>query len=196
MTAIINCKHATIKGGFGRIQQWRGKRKIEGKPRSEFTMENTTERVTQNKQGTPKSTSENSLPSIRILIYKAHCGVPWSSVPRCWNPGRDDCAARGCTATGVGCTATGTTSRSLSSAEQLEQPRICYAVCINCTSKYTAKIPTGLWKIPMRNPTDFVIFRSPIYNAVHVTRWLSFIYSKTAATYLSICFQKNIGKKV
>lgn len=40
-------------------------------------MENTTEIVTQNKQGTPKSTSsEDSLLSITILIYKAHCGVP------------------------------------------------------------------------------------------------------------------------
>lgn len=56
MTAIINCRHSTIKGGFRRIQQCRGKRKIEGKSRTEFTMKNTAEGITQNKQGTPKST--------------------------------------------------------------------------------------------------------------------------------------------
>lgn len=55
MTAIINCRYSTIKGGFRRIQQCRGKRKIEGNPRTEFTMKNTAEGVTQNKQGAPKS---------------------------------------------------------------------------------------------------------------------------------------------
>lgn len=56
MTAIINCRHSTIKGGFRRIQQCRGKRKIEGNPRTELTMKNAAEGVTQNKRGAPKST--------------------------------------------------------------------------------------------------------------------------------------------
>lgn len=34
MTAIINCRHSTVKGGFGRIQQQRGKRKTERKPQA------------------------------------------------------------------------------------------------------------------------------------------------------------------
>lgn len=156
MTAIINCRHSTVKGGFGRIQQQRGKRKTERKPRSKFTMENTTEIVTtQNKQGTPKSTSfEDSLPSITTLIYKAHGRVPWSSVPSRCNTGWED--------SGVPCT-NRMTVRCLSWATQLEQQRICYAVCINCTSKYTAKIPRSLWKISIRNPT---------YNCVHIVRRL------------------------
>lgn len=54
MTVIINSRDSTMKGGFRRIQQCRGKRKTEGKPRTEFSMKNTAGRATE--QETPKST--------------------------------------------------------------------------------------------------------------------------------------------
>lgn len=66
-------------------------------------MENSTETVTQNKQGTPKSTSSKDSAVITILVN--------------------------------------------------------YAVCINGTSKYTAKISTSLWKILTRNIIYFMIFQ-------------------------------------
>lgn len=47
MTAIINCRHSAIKGGIKKIQQCRGKRKTEGKPRTELSMKNTAGRVIQ-----------------------------------------------------------------------------------------------------------------------------------------------------
>lgn len=102
MTAIINCNTSNYIG-FGTIQQRRGKMKTVRNPRSELTMENSTESVTQNKQGAPKSTSSEDSAIITILV--------------------------------------------------------CYEVCINGTGKHTAKIPTSLWKILIRNPIYLMIFQ-------------------------------------
>lgn len=85
-----------------------------------------------------------TLLSTTVLIYKAPCRVPCSSVPQHsvgW----------------LGCTTSRTTGRCLSCAIKLQGQRICYAVCIN----YTAKTPTGLWKTSPWNPTDFITFQKP-----------------------------------
>lgn len=145
MTAIINCRDSTIKGGFRRIQQCRGKSKTEGKPRTEFSMKNTAGRVTETR--TPKSTCaddtavhhspdlQSSLQGSLIHCTTAQCGMTglhhqqnhWQvPVPR-------NCATK------------------------LQGQRICYAVCINCTAKTT----TDLWKTSIWNPTDFMIFQKP-----------------------------------
>lgn len=47
MTAIINCRHSTIRGGIRRIQQCWGKRKTKRKPRTELSVKNTAGRVPQ-----------------------------------------------------------------------------------------------------------------------------------------------------
>lgn len=88
-----------------------------------------------------------ALPSITVLIHRAPCRAAWCSVPtRLGWPG---------------CTTHRTTARCLS-CTKLQGYGICYAlVCINCTDHYTAKIPTGLWKTSIWNPTDFTVFQKP-----------------------------------
>lgn len=152
MTAIITCRRGTIKGGFGRIQQRRGRGK-QKENQEVSSLWKTLQKLFLKINKEPRRVLLlKTLPSLPILICNAHCGVPWSSVPRCCNTRWDDRAAPGCTANGM-------TVRCLSGPEQLERQRICYAVCVNCTGKYTAKIPTGLWKILSRNPIDFMTFQ-------------------------------------
>lgn len=124
-----------------------------------------------------------TLLSITVLSYKAPCRVPWSSVPQL-RVGQ------------LGCTTNRTTAKCLSCTEQLQQQRICYAVCNNCTGNYTAKILIGLWKTSIWNPTNFMIFQKPYSQMCARSKMAHPSFAQNLLShYLNFCCQKSTGKR-
>lgn len=153
MTAIINCRHSTIKGGFRRIQQCRGRRKT-GKTKNWVQYEKHCRKSYSNKEP-QRAFVLKALPSITVLVYRA----PWSPVPQ---PGWGDWAAPteplpGAWAAPGNCKGKGFVMHWFA-----------WTMLIITQLKYQWVSEKHLSEIPLISG----FFRNPTHKCVHAARWL------------------------
>lgn len=174
MTAIINCRHSTINGGFRRIQQCRGKRKT-----TNWVQDEKHCRKSYSNKEPQRAFVLKALPSITVLIYRA----AWSSVPQ---PGWDDWAASpteplpGAWAVPRDCKGKGFVmhwfAQTVLIITQLKYQRV--------SEKHLSEIPLISW-----------FFRNPTHKCVHAPRWLILHLLKISCHIAKFLLSKEHWKK-